>query len=307
MTSTLKSTILAVILMGFVMTFAWSNSDTAPRAAGVTSFRVLKQDGYRVQMEVQYDMKFPTDLPVRLWIRCVAAGVDTDFCSAHEFILLPGHRTVETRLVYGGLDAPARLTTDALEFQFFTRHGGIFFRQRLPFQKTWIKKGVGADADQSSFDAYAKTHPTYVMTQIPVKGKGRRPGETMPDFTLPDEDMTDHALHDLIAGKKAVLYYFLGCNADNVKQLGTLSPLLAGLQKDGWAVVGIQYFGSSAICKFSARENHLVGTVVMDTTGQVCNQLGIGGFTVMTVDGRGTIRYRGPIDEKAIRQSINGH
>lgn len=70
------------------------------------------------------------------------------------------------------------------------------------------------------------------------------------------------------------------------------------------AVIGVQYYGNSKSCHVNATRLGLAGPLLADSEGKVCGSLGVGEFTVMTLDERNIIRYRGEPVEEAIAKSL---
>jgi peroxiredoxin len=123
---------------------------------------------------------------------------------------------------------------------------------------------------------------------------GSQVGQKMPDFSLSNQDGKDTEFYRLVKGKKALVYYFMGCCGHCVTLLPKMSELAQEARAHQIAVVGIQYYGNSQMCKFSMDKHKIVGTVLADSRGEICRRMGVGEFTTMTLDPDGVIRFRGP-------------
>lgn len=123
------------------------------------------------------------------------------------------------------------------------------------------------------------------------------PSAKMEDFTLADQQGQARSFMELTRGSPSLVYFYSGCCGHCSNQLPSLSKLASKGQTQGVTAVGIQYLGNTQSCANRIKEHDLVGAVLADTKGEICNKFGVGDFTVFILDTQGFIRYRGGIDD----------
>jgi thioredoxin-dependent peroxiredoxin len=80
------------------------------------------------------------------------------------------------------------------------------------------------------------------------------PGDTAPDFTLPDADGRDVSLHDY-RGRKVVVYFYPAAMTPGcTKQACDFRDSLASLASAGYAVLGISPDKPEKLAKFRERD-----------------------------------------------------
>ena len=135
--------------------------------------------------------------------------------------------------------------------------------------------------------------------------EGKDPGARIMNFVLENQNGKMTKLSSLISGKKSVVYFFMGCCTHCVGELKKLSELNAKLEARGVQMVGVQYYGNNQMCKANVERFHFPGSILGDAKAEVCGKLGVGEFTVITVDSKGVILYRGTnYDRQAIEKSL---
>ena len=80
------------------------------------------------------------------------------------------------------------------------------------------------------------------------------PGDTAPDFTLPDDTGSSVTLGDLRGGKVIVYFYPAAMTPGCTTQACDFSDSLASLTKDGYTVVGISPDKPEKLAKFRDKE-----------------------------------------------------
>ena len=102
------------------------------------------------------------------------------------------------------------------------------------------------------------------------------PGDTAPDFTLPDADGTDVTLSSL-RGRKVVLYFYPAASTPGcTTQACDFRDNLASLQSAGYAVVGVSPDDLPALAKFVEAE-HLTFPLASDPDRSVLEAWGAWG------------------------------
>ncbi len=99
------------------------------------------------------------------------------------------------------------------------------------------------------------------------------PGDTAPDFTLPDDTGTQVTLSDL-RGRKVIVYFYPaamtpGCTT----QACDFSESLESLERDGFAVLGISPDPPAKLAKFRERD-HLTIPLLSDADKAVMTAWG---------------------------------
>jgi thioredoxin-dependent peroxiredoxin len=80
------------------------------------------------------------------------------------------------------------------------------------------------------------------------------PGDTAPDFTLPDADGRDVSLHDY-RGRKVVVYFYPAAMTPGcTKQACDFRDSLASLASAGYAVLGVSPDKPEKLAKFRERD-----------------------------------------------------
>ena len=80
------------------------------------------------------------------------------------------------------------------------------------------------------------------------------PGDTAPDFTLPDDTGTPVTLGDLRGGKVIVYFYPAAMTPGCTKQACDFSESLESLRRDGYEVIGISKDKPAKLAKFRERD-----------------------------------------------------
>ena len=125
-----------------------------------------------------------------------------------------------------------------------------------------------------------------------------QPGDTAPDFTLPDDTGADVALSGL-RGRKVIVYFYPaamtpGCTT----QACDFSESLESLERDGYAVLGISPDTPAKLAKFRERD-HLTVPLLSDADKSVMKAWGAFGEKKLygkTVEG--VIRSTVVLDEQ---------
>lgn len=80
-------------------------------------------------------------------------------------------------------------------------------------------------------------------------------GDTAPDFSLPDAEENTVSLKDFI-GRKTIIYFYPKASTPGcTNQACDFRDNIASLQSHGYAVVGISPDATSALAKFTSKEN----------------------------------------------------
>lgn len=140
-----------------------------------------------------------------------------------------------------------------------------------------------------AFLAYRYVSSHSAAADVPV---GSGTGQKMADFTLADQTGEEKSFYGVAKGKKTLVYYFMGCCNHCVALLPKISGVAKEAEKQGAAVVGVQYYGNTEFCKFAAGQHHLPGTIFADSKGEICGRMGVGEFTTMVLDKNGVILIR---------------
>ncbi len=130
-------------------------------------------------------------------------------------------------------------------------------------------------------------------------------GNRLPDLVSVDQNGEAVSLSALIGHGRAAVYFYSGCCGHCAKLLPGMSRLAGALKQQGIPVIGVQYMGTSKTCALKMSEYELTGKTLADPDGKFCQSLGIGEFTLLTVDEQGIVRYRGegrdlPVLEKGL-------
>lgn len=81
-----------------------------------------------------------------------------------------------------------------------------------------------------------------------------QPGDTAPDFTLPDDTGAEVSLSGL-RGRKVIVYFYPAAMTPGcTKQACDFSESLASLEKDGYTVLGISPDQPAKLAKFRERD-----------------------------------------------------
>ncbi|GAW52233.1 MULTISPECIES: thioredoxin-dependent thiol peroxidase [unclassified Nocardioides] len=99
------------------------------------------------------------------------------------------------------------------------------------------------------------------------------PGDTAPEFTLPDDTGTDVALGDFLGRKVIVYFYPSAMTPGCTKQACDFTDSLDSLQAAGYEVVGISPDSPSRLAKFREKEG-LTITLLSDPDKSVLTQYG---------------------------------
>ena len=114
------------------------------------------------------------------------------------------------------------------------------------------------------------------------------------------------SLSEIAGGKYSLVYFYSSCCKHCGEQLPKLSALKDKLVSNKIEVVGVQYWGNTQLCQINAAKNKLPGNVLLDEKGEICKKLGVGDFTILTLDPKGVILYRGTADDvPAIERSLH--
>ena len=123
------------------------------------------------------------------------------------------------------------------------------------------------------------------------------PGDTAPDFTLPDDTGAPVTLGDLRGGKVIVYFYPAAMTPGCTTQACDFSDSLESLKADGYTVLGISPDAPAKLAKFRDKEG-LTVTLLSDADRAVMNRWGAFGEKKLygkTVEG--VIRSTVVVDE----------
>jgi peroxiredoxin Q/BCP len=99
------------------------------------------------------------------------------------------------------------------------------------------------------------------------------PGDTAPDFTLPDDTGTDVALTDQ-RGRKVIVYFYPAAMTPGcTKQACDFSESLESLERDGYTVLGISPDAPAKLARFRERD-HLTIPLLSDSDKSVMTAWG---------------------------------
>ena len=99
------------------------------------------------------------------------------------------------------------------------------------------------------------------------------PGDTAPEFTLPDDTGKDIALGDFL-GRKVIIYFYPSAMTPGcTKQACDFTDSLSSLQAAGYEVVGISPDKPEKLAKFREKES-LTITLLSDPDKSVLTQYG---------------------------------
>jgi len=103
--------------------------------------------------------------------------------------------------------------------------------------------------------AYVGVPPQRLFTYARAVTETRlSPGDTAPEFSLPDADGAVHSLSDL-HGRKAIVYFYPAASTPGcTKEACDFRDSLVPLQAAGYAVLGISPDGPAALAKFREAE-----------------------------------------------------
>jgi len=125
-----------------------------------------------------------------------------------------------------------------------------------------------------------------------------QPGDTAPDFTLPDDTGTEVPLSGL-RGRKVIVYFYPAAMTPGcTKQACDFSESLESLEGDGYAVVGISPDTPAKLARFRERD-HLTIPLLSDADRSVMKAWGAYGEKKLygkTVEG--VIRSTVVLDEE---------
>jgi peroxiredoxin Q/BCP len=100
-----------------------------------------------------------------------------------------------------------------------------------------------------------------------------QPGDTAPDFTLPDDTGTDVALADQ-RGRKVIVYFYPAAMTPGcTKQACDFSESLESLERDGYTVLGISPDAPAKLARFRERD-HLTIPLLSDSDKSVMTAWG---------------------------------
>ncbi|HEU5241839.1 MAG TPA: thioredoxin-dependent thiol peroxidase [Ornithinibacter sp.] len=99
------------------------------------------------------------------------------------------------------------------------------------------------------------------------------PGDTAPDFTLPDDTGTPVSLRDLRGGKVIVYFYPAAMTPGCTKQACDFSDSLDSLKADGYTVLGISPDKPEKLARFREKEG-LTVTLLSDADRAVMTAWG---------------------------------
>ena len=99
------------------------------------------------------------------------------------------------------------------------------------------------------------------------------PGETAPDFTLPDDTGTPVTLSHLRGGKVIVYFYPAAMTSGCTKQACDFSDSLESLKAEGYTVLGISPDSPEKLARFREKEG-LTVTLLSDADRAVMNAWG---------------------------------
>jgi len=160
--------------------------------------------------------------------------------------------------------------------------------------------GPAADNAQGDGRRWLEQHPAPGYS--PVQGKGRWPGERMPEFSSFHGEAIPR-LSKLMAGQRTLLYIFRrGCEECRLKRRA-LAPITKKLRAAGWKILALEYLGNRERPHSDALEfpNEVF---LADENINVPPALGVSEFTVFAIGPEGVIRYRGGVNEAAIRAAM---
>ena len=110
-------------------------------------------------------------------------------------------------------------------------------------------------------------------TRRPDVGDRLSPGDTAPDFTLPDDTGAPVTLGDLRGGKVIVYFYPAAMTPGCTTQACDFSDSLESLKADGYTVLGISPDAPAKLAKFRDKEG-LTVTLLSDADRAVMNAVG---------------------------------
>ena len=126
------------------------------------------------------------------------------------------------------------------------------------------------------------------------------PGDTAPDFTLPDDEGTEVTLSDL-RGRKVIVYFYPAAMTPGcTKQACDFSESLDSLTADGFTVLGVSPDKPAKLASFRERES-LTVTLLSDADRAVMTAWGAFGEKQLygkTV--QGVIRSTVVVDEQGV-------
>ena len=128
-------------------------------------------------------------------------------------------------------------------------------------------------------------------------GDRLKPGDTAPDFTLPDDAGSPVTLGDLRGGKVIVYFYPAAMTPGCTTQACDFSDSLESLRSDGYTVLGISPDTPAKLARFREKEG-LTITLLSDADRSVMQEWGAFGEKKLygkTVDG--VIRSTVVVDE----------
>jgi peroxiredoxin Q/BCP len=99
------------------------------------------------------------------------------------------------------------------------------------------------------------------------------PGDTAPEFTLPDDTGKDVALSDFLGRKVIVYFYPAAMTPGCTKQACDFTDSLDSLKAEGYEVVGISPDQPEKLAKFRERD-HLTITLLSDPDKTVLREYG---------------------------------
>src|SRR6188768_36937 len=135
-------------------------------------------------------------------------------------------------------------------------------------------------------------------TRRPDVGDRLSPGDTAPDFTLPDDTGSPVTLGDLRGGKVIVYFYPAAMTPGCTTQACDFSDSLAALQAAGYTVLGISKDSPSKLAKFRERDG-LTITLLSDPDLAVHHAYGAYGRKLLYgKEVEGVIRSTFVVDEK---------
>ena len=129
-------------------------------------------------------------------------------------------------------------------------------------------------------------------------GDRLEPGDTAPDFTLPDDTGSPVTLGDLRGGKVIVYFYPAAMTPGCTTQACDFSDSLESLKTDGYTVLGISPDTPAKLARFREKEG-LTITLLSDSDRAVMNAWGAFGEKKLygkTVEG--VIRSTVVVDEE---------
>lgn len=112
------------------------------------------------------------------------------------------------------------------------------------------------------------------------------------NFSLMDEQSKPREFIKVQNHRPTFVYFFAyGC-PHCAAMLTSMREYVPHLQARGFQIAGISYYGTPASCQAAQNQYNLPSPVFADSAAAVCQQHGVGEFTIMLIDRNNIIRYR---------------